>query len=121
MRLKSKQNGFTLIEVLIALTVLSVSVLGIIQSISVCSGNATKALRLTEATEIARREMALAVLAKASGSPAAGRDGVFQWKVESSAKAENLLLISVAVTWQERGRPQEFRLSRMLDVGKVEE
>lgn len=120
MRLKSKQSGFTLVEVLIALTILSVSVLGIIQSISVCSHNATKALRLTEATGIARREMALAVLAKGSGSPATGGDGVFQWKVETSEKAENLLLISVAVTWQERGRPQVFRLSRMLDVGKGE-
>ena len=116
--LVSKRNGFTLIEVLIALTILSVSVLGIIQCISLCSRSATKALRLAEATEIAQREMALAVMNKASGLPAADRDGVYQWQVEKTEKGENLWLISVTVTWNAKGESQVFSLSRILNPGK---
>lgn len=114
----SKQNGLTLIEVLIALTILSVSVLGIVQSISLCSQNATKALRLAEATEIARREMVLAVMGTAGGLPAAERDGVYQWKAEKIEKGEDLLLISVTITWTDKGLPYEFCLLRILYTGE---
>jgi prepilin-type N-terminal cleavage/methylation domain-containing protein len=114
----SKHNGLTLIEVLIALTILSVSVLGIVQSISVCSQNATKALRLAEATEVARREMVLAVMAATGGSPAAGGDGVYQWKVKKTEKGKDLLLISVTVSWAEKGSLRDFSLSRIVDTGK---
>lgn len=119
--LVSKQKGFTLIEVLIALTILSVSVLSIIQCISLCSRNATKALRLSQATEIAQREMALTVMAKASSSPAADGDGVYQWKVETSEKEQNLKLVTVTVTWNERGETKEYNLSRLLNTGKDRE
>lgn len=117
----SKQKGFSLIEIMTAVVIVSVSLWGLAQCLSLCVQKIASSIRLSEAVEIAQHEMASAVLAM-TGSGSFVQEGtsrIYRWRTERFEKTDNLWLISVTVVWEEKGRPSTYCLSRILDTGKT--
>lgn len=102
----SSQKGFTLIEVLVALMIVSVSAAAVLSTISAVTRNARGVQMRTLGTWIAMNKVTEIRLAQ--GLPSAGRDdgeieyAGFDWRWESeikppSAEVENFMRIEVAV------------------------
>jgi len=107
------ENGFTLVEVLIALVVLSVGILGAASmQISAIKGNGM-AGKITEASMIASEcaERLLALNFSSSqledGSEKVDGFGV-SWVVSSPSTAPDRRDITVTVAWKEGGRDHSF-------------
>ena len=111
--------GFTLIEVLVALTVLAAGIIGIMAALSLCTHKVSESLRLAEVATIAQSQMELAVIAPAGTLEAkAGSAGLYQWEVTFGEKPYGLVLALVVVKWTLRGEPKMFRLSRVFAPGR---
>jgi len=112
---KTRQvRGFTLLEALVSMTILASSIVGITYSISQSSHAATRGIRLQQAVELAGNQLAMAV-ARADADPVdeAGADDRFQWKIRFEEKDYGVILASVEVQWQEKGRSREYMLSEI--------
>jgi len=109
-----KHRAFTLLEVLVASTILCVGIIGVLGASSVSMRTASGALRLDEAVSIAQRQLELTTAAGLVAlGPRTGGQGRYRWTVELAERPEGLMMASVLVSWPERGRTQQFRLSEI--------
>lgn len=107
---------FTLIEVLVAMTILAVGILGVLGAFSVSMRAASRASRLDEAVSIARKEIELAVTARADElAPKSGSSGLYAWQLTFVRKPHNLLRASMEIKWTERGQTRTFKLSQVFE------
>lgn len=112
--IRKRDGAFTLIEVLVATTILAGGIIGVVGAFSLSDRAASRACRLRGAAEVAQRVLASAVAANAEKlQPASGSSGRFAWKLIYSDKPHDLMLASVSVTWLDRGRTETFELSRI--------
>jgi prepilin-type N-terminal cleavage/methylation domain-containing protein len=109
-----KQSGFTLLEILVAMTILSVGIVGTMHAFSLSMRAGTEASRLARASEIARRELVLAAAAPSGGIDNDGAEDAYTWRIREMDQADGLLVVSVTVNWLDRGRPQSFALSQVV-------
>jgi len=108
---RAQWRAFTLIEVMVATVVLSVSLLAIFGTFSTAQRAAVRARNLDTAVELA--EVHLASLMEQNFSPWGARQGVFnshfQWKCMIKPDFEkSLLVVSIEVIWKERGATQSY-------------
>lgn len=108
-------NGFTLIEVVVALTILAVGILGLLSAFSLCLRTQSQTLRLAEAVCLARQQLA-EVIADPAGNwqNRSGDSDRYHWSVDFAEKPCDLILASVTVSWLERGQRQQFRLCQLV-------
>lgn len=110
----SSSRGFTLIEVIVALTVLAVGILGVVDAFSSCGRVASHSLRVAQAMNIVQKELELASVTPASSlAPKTGSVGQYSWQVEFAEKPHGLVRATVEVRWTEQGKPQVFQLSQI--------
>lgn len=102
--------GFTLIEVIVAMTILSVGAIGVLGTISLALQTSSESLRLSAATALGDR---LLREVEATNGPASGSEGNFSWKLSFAEKPHRLVLASVAVEWLNRGKATHLVLSRL--------
>ncbi len=108
------RTGFTLIEVLVALTVFAVGVLGASAAFSVSMRAATSAGRLDQAVSLAREQLALAVAVSQDHlDPREATTDLFRWRVNYEAKPEGLVAATVVVEWLDAGVPREYVLAEL--------
>ena len=107
-------DAFTLIEALIATTIVSAGLIGIAGAFSLSHGAGTRADRLREAAMLAERRLELATAVSADQLDAdKGSSGRLAWQVTYSERHHNLMMASVSIRWLDRGRPTTFHLSRV--------
>lgn len=103
-----------MIEVLVALTILAVGILGVMAAFSLGTRTSSHNVRLAEAVAIAQRELELAVIVPTDSlTSSKGASEPYTWTVNYAQKMHGLVFASVAVCWTERGQGQVFRLSRI--------
>lgn len=108
------KTGFTLIEILVAVTILGAGILGVVAAFSMSLRVASASARMADAVRIAQREMELKVAQSAESlRDDRGAEGPYAWKFSVSRASEGLMRARVTVTWLDRGRPQSFKLSRV--------
>jgi len=108
-------RAFSLIEVVVALTIFSAGIVGVMGTFSLCTRAAGANLRLAEAVALAQRQMELSVATPPD--QLAGRSGTenrFNWGLTVEQMPQGLLRASVAIDWLERGQRKNYRLSQIL-------
>ena len=108
----NKQKAFTILEVVVALTVLCTSFLAIFATLRVCSGASYHGRLLTQAVLLAETKMTESLI---TDNPAyetrTGALQPFQWQVNiTPTPIKDLAEVKVAITWQEQQRPQQYVL-----------
>src|SRR5436309_436775 len=120
-------KGFTLIEVLIAMTVFSVAILGLGRLQVVASQVNSAAGRLTRATALAQDKaeqlLALpygdALLADLTpvgqstphSDPNPPQGYTIKWQVDADTPTTGIKIINLTVAWNNRGKPKSFTLA----------
>jgi type II secretory pathway component PulJ len=113
-RIRGIRGGYTLLEAVVAMTVLAAGIVEVVAGFSVCRRAASRCRRLDQVVSIARKELDRAVLAPPEQRvPRQGRDGQFRWVLAYTERPHGLLTASVEVSWMEVGEPQSYRLSRV--------
>ena len=107
-------TAFTLLEVLVASTLLATGIVGVLAVFLASVRAASAAEHLEDAVSLASIELELAVATPADRlQPLSGNSGRYAWAVAFTDKPEGLVLTTVRVTWSEGGRPQAFQLSQL--------
>lgn len=115
-------KGFTLLEVLVAMTILSVGIVGVLGGFSLSIRAGSRAMLLNEAVDIAQREFELlSTVPAADMLPSSGSSGRFSWQVVVSDRPGGLVLASIQVTWMRRGQSESYKLSQVFLPHRPEE
>ena len=110
----SRRAAFTLLEILVAVTILSAGILGVLGAFSLSLRAGVRAARVEDAARIGERQVQLGIVGPAEALRAQrGAEGAFAWQLDFEQAQEGLMLASVTVTWSEQGRGQKFRFSRV--------
>jgi type II secretion system protein I len=113
-----RRIGFTLVEVLVAMTVTAVGMTAVFGALRT-AGDAAGRLREQEAAERLAESHMVSLLARSARDlqPADGVEGKYTWaeKVESVSVPDVARLV-VTVEWQSRGRPLRFELVSMREM-----
>ena len=106
--------GFTLVEVLVAITILAVGIVGVLAAFSQSMQVGSRAMRRDEAGAIAQRQLELATVQSVDSLHSrSGSSGPYTWTMTFQEKPHGLVRASVSVKWQERGQQQQFVLSQI--------
>lgn len=107
-------RGFMLMEVLVALAIFSVGVVGVLAGLLRSFQAGSHAVLVDEAALIAQRQMALATTVSGDElQPTNGSSGRYKWRVGFLEKDHGLVLASVEVNWLAKGQVQQFALSQL--------
>ncbi len=116
------RRGFSLVEVVVAMSIFAGGVLGVMGAFSVATRTGTQALRLDTAVELAERKLNAAVILPADRlQPHNGEEGIFQWQVGYTSKPHQLMAATATVTWLDRGADRRFQLTRVFLPLSVDE
>jgi prepilin-type N-terminal cleavage/methylation domain-containing protein len=108
-------SGLTLLEVLVALTVLTVGILGTMACFSVSLKAAGRAKASEDAVAFAQQKLADALCTPVEQlQPANGNTGRYQWALRLRELPYSLVSVTVEVDWLEQGSARQLRLSRVL-------
>lgn len=109
-----RTTAFSLVEILVALTILSVGIVGILGVFSLGIRAAGKSDRSMQALELAESKLELAASAAtwAVRNETQSQDGL-EWTMVTQDAPKGLQVTSIEVSWTERGKSQLIRLSRL--------
>lgn len=107
---RNDDMGFTLLEVMIALSILAVGILGVIGMFTTSIGGNAQGKHMTEATNLAQSKLDYLanseIFANLTSSPLPVTSGIYTmtWKKTEPIPAlgNKLKMIKVTVTWQSR-------------------
>jgi prepilin-type N-terminal cleavage/methylation domain-containing protein len=109
-----RRRGFTLLEALVATTILGAGIVGTLSVFSMCQRRTARTMHLDEAVDIAQSRMAITLSTPADRiAPAGGSIGRYQWAVSYAEKPYGLVQATVTVTWPEGGQPETYKLSQL--------
>jgi len=113
---KSNQKGFSLIEILIAITVFAIGILAVgNMQIAAIKGNYF-ANDLTKAATLAQDSMEKLIgLSYTDLGNATATDGRYNisWNIATDRPINNTKKIRVIVTWTDKGTPKEVKITSM--------
>jgi prepilin-type N-terminal cleavage/methylation domain-containing protein len=112
------RSSFTLVEVLVALTVASVGLLAVFTALRMAGATASLVHNQEQAQRLAERHMTdlLAAPIKQMGNQK-GQEGIFAWEaVTRAAKDADLAEVVVTVRWLHQGRTMRFQLVSLRPV-----
>jgi len=123
---RGADQGFSLIEVLIAMAIFSIGILAVGTLILSTTDNNTNGNLLTQATMLARAKMEEKKRAADAGNLTAGDDetlsnidmqgnpgGIYNYKCDIDPQGANALRIQVTVSWTRKGRSRSVVLTTL--------
>lgn len=107
-----RSRAFTLVEVIVAMTLLGVTTIAVFGALRACAGATHHARLLTESVLIAERLLTEVRLDENRAFEAQqGAQGRFRWRVcVLPTPIEDLGAVQVTVTWPEQQRQQQYEL-----------
>jgi len=114
----SKERGFTLIEVLVSMAILSTSLLAVFGVFRQCSTASVTSQRLTDSAFLAEKLLIETSLEKnISFQTKEGQEGPLSWDVKTSpTQIENLAMIEVNIKWLQQMTQKNYTLRSLLAI-----
>lgn len=112
------RSSFTLVEVLVALTVASVGLLAVFTALRMAGATASLVHNQEQAQRLAERHMTSLLVERIEhmGSQK-GQEGIFAWEdVTRATKDPDLAEVAVTVQWPHQGRTMRFQLVSLRPV-----
>jgi len=107
-------QAFTLLEVIVAMAIVSMGVVGILGAFSLSNRAASQCSRLEKATAIAQKELEVVTTVPVDQlESASGASGQHEWTMTLSNKPYGLVMASVIVKWRDRGEVMSYQVSRV--------
>lgn len=115
---KDTATGFTMVEVVVAIALLSTTTIAVFYAMRTCSTAAHHTRMLTRSVLLAESLLVEARLAEnAVFETKEGQEGLYQWKVQiAPTPVENLGAIHVQVKWLEQQRQQQYELFSLVQM-----
>lgn len=113
-----ESNGFTMVEIIVTLAILSTSMLAVFGVLRMCTYANTASQRLTESVFLAEKLLAETTLNdKIIHHTAKGSQGQFTWQIQTAATGmDNLAAVCVTVEWLEQQKPQQYQLYSLVHI-----
>ncbi len=113
-----KPGGFTMIEIIVALAILSTSMLAVFGTLRACSAASNASQRLTESVLLAEKLLAEITLNnKITYQTTSGNSGIFTWQIQTSpTELDNLAAVRIQIQWVNQQKPQEYRLCSLMHI-----
>ncbi len=116
-RVARLRAGFSLVEVVVALTIFSGGIVALSAAFHHVSQHAVTAERRHQAALLAERQLRAEPPADGAASGRARMPvGPFAWQRRTDTVAPGLLRTQVAVTWTDGGKAEHFELQRLQRV-----
>ena len=111
-------TAFTMVEVIVALVILSTSLIAVFGAMRTCSGAAHHTRMLSKSVLLAE---SLLTEVKLNKNPVfetkKGQEDLYRWQVQiASTPVENLGAVCVQVKWQEKQRQQQYELFSLVHI-----
>ncbi len=110
--------GFTMVEIIVALAILSTSMLAIFGTLRMCTTANSSSQRLTEAVLLAERLLAETKLTNSiTFRTTKGNKGRFSWQIQTApTEMDNLAAVCVTVQWLNQQKPQEYQIYSLIHI-----
>ena len=110
--------GFTMVEVIVALAILSTSMLAVFGTLRMCTTANSSSQRLTESVLLAERLLAETTLKDSiTFHTTKGYKDRFSWQIQTApTRMDNLAAVYVTVQWIEQQKPQEYQLYLLMHI-----
>lgn len=110
--------GFTMVEIIVTLAILSTSMLAIFGTLRMCATANGNSQRLSEAVLLAGRILGETKLEeRITFRITKGNDGRFSWQVQTAATGmDNLAAVCVKVQWLSQQKRQEYQLYSLMHI-----
>lgn len=107
-------SGFTLVEVLVAMVVLSVGILGLLGALFLSSNVSSRSERLDGAVNLANLKLLQAICISSDKlQPEQGKEDRYSYTLSMENRPGGLMAAKMTVQWLEGGSTQEYTLSRI--------
>ncbi len=113
-----KLYGFTMVEIIVALAILSTSMLAVFGTLRMCATANSGSQRLTESVLLAEKLLAEATLNnKIIYQTTNGSEGQFSWQIHTAPTGmDNLAAVSIKIQWLDQQKPQEYQLYSLMHI-----
>ncbi|MHC4396881.1 MAG: type IV pilus modification PilV family protein [Planctomycetota bacterium] len=110
--------GFTMVEIIVALAILSTSMLAVFGTLKMCIVANSSSQRLTESVLLAERLLAETTLEDSiTFHTRKGNEGQFSWQIQTAPTGmDNLAAVCITVEWLNQQRPQEYQLYSLVHI-----
>ena len=117
-RRRAYPTGFTMMEIIVALVILSTTIIAIFGAMQTCASAAHHTRMLTQSVLLAESLLVETRLSENRAyETSEGREDRFSWKVEIvPTPIESLGAVHVCVEWQEQQRPQRYELFSLVQM-----
>lgn len=111
-------GGFTIVEIIVALAILSTSMLAVFGVLRMCTAANSNSQRLTESVMLAEKLMTEITLGdKVTYQTTKGSKGIFSWQIQTAPTGmDNLAAISIEIQWLDQQKPQQYQLYSLIHI-----
>lgn len=115
---KDSLGGFTLVEVIVSITILSTSLLAVFGVLRLCSSASVTSQRMTESSLLAEKLLVETMCDKnLIFQTRTGKESIFTWQITtSSTDIENLAMVYITIQWQQQMVQKEYQLKSLLYI-----
>ena len=115
---RRETGGFTMVEIIVALAILSTSMLAVFGTLRMCTTANSSSQRLTESVLLAERLLAETTLKNSiTYQTRKGDEGQFSWQVQTAPTGmDNLAAVCVTVQWLNQQKPQEYQFYSLMHI-----
>jgi prepilin-type N-terminal cleavage/methylation domain-containing protein len=116
-------RGFTMVEIIVALAILSTSVLAVFAVFRMCASTNVNNQRLMQSVLLTEKLLCdVAIKNNITYQTTKGAKDIYSWQIQTApAEMDNLVAICIKVQWFDQHKPQEYELCSLLYLPAVME